>query len=178
MSIMKKRILVISTIVLALFYTSSCNPNSSGDKSAISADSSTIALGEASFNQYCSGCHNFKQDGIGPQLAGLTTEVSADWIRHFIKNPKQIISSGDERAGELFKKFKAVMPSFDSLQDDKLNAVIAFMHTHKSSPRQPAKDHGKQVVNLIPDSIRPSSLVVKLKLLHKCRLQVIAVNCL
>jgi glucose/arabinose dehydrogenase/mono/diheme cytochrome c family protein len=160
---MKKRTLVISTIVLIALYFGSCNSNSSEEKNSIAADSATIAAGEASFNQHCSGCHNFRQDGIGPELSGLTTEVSPDWIRHFIKNAKQVISSGDERAQGLFKKFKAVMPSFDSLKDDTVNAVIAFMHTHKLSVKQASKKYGKQVTNPIPSPIQLSNLVVNLK---------------
>jgi len=89
------------------------------DNSSISADSATIAAGEASFNKNCSGCHNFRHDGIGPQLGGITTEVNADWIQHFIKNPQQVISSGDERAQQLFNKYKkTVMPSCATLEYD------------------------------------------------------------
>ena len=104
---MKKGMLIISIAVLLLLYFSSCNSGTSLDNSAISTDSATIAAGEASFNQNCSGCHNFRQDGIGPQLGGLTTEVSADWIQHFIRDPKKMIESGDERARQLFKKYKS-----------------------------------------------------------------------
>src|SRR3954453_7289156 len=106
---MKKIIFVASTLVLFFLNFSSCN---SGNSSAndISADSVTIAKGETSFNQNCSGCHNFRQDGIGPQLSGITTKVSPTWIEHFIKDPQQTISSGDEHAKQLFAKYKVVMP--------------------------------------------------------------------
>ena len=86
---MKKGILIISSAVLLLLYFNSCNSGTSLDDSSISKDSATIAAGEASFTQHCSSCHNFRQDGIGPQLGGLTTEVSADWIQHFIRDPKK-----------------------------------------------------------------------------------------
>ncbi len=152
---MKKRILIIATTVLALLYFfSSCNSGASVDNSFIPTDSVTIAAGEVSFIQYCSGCHNFKQDGIGPQLGGLTTKVSADWIQHFIKNPQKIISSGDERAVELFNKYKKVlMPSFAALRDDEVNAIIAFLHTHKSSGQQMSKKKGNELSDPIPDII-------------------------
>jgi glucose/arabinose dehydrogenase/mono/diheme cytochrome c family protein len=163
-STMKTRLLIISTILLISAYFNSCNSNSSDDKTLISADSSTIAAGEASFNRNCSGCHNFRQDGIGPQLSGLTTEVSLDWIRHFIKNPKQIITSGDERAQQLFKKFKAVMPSFDSMKDDTLSAVLAFMNTHKFSPKEASKKYGGEITNPVPSPIQLSSLVGNVQL--------------
>lgn len=162
---MKKRILIITTVILPLLYFfSSCNSGTSVDNSSIPTDSATIATGAASFSKNCSGCHNFRQDGIGPHLGGLTTEVSADWIQHFIKNPQQIISSGDERAQQLFNKYKKiVMPPFAALKDDEVNAIIAFVHTHKSSGQQMAKEKGNELSNPIPDTIALSNLVVNLQ---------------
>ena len=126
--------------VCLLYLFSSCKTGTSIDNSSISTDSTIIAAGEASFNKNCSGCHNFRQDGIGPQLGGLTTEISADWIHHFIRDSKKMIESGDERALQLFKKYKrAVMPSFATLKDDEVNAIIAFLNTHKSPGQQMAK---------------------------------------
>jgi glucose/arabinose dehydrogenase/mono/diheme cytochrome c family protein len=144
-------------------YLNSCNSNTSENNNSIPKDSATIAQGEASFNKYCSGCHNFRQDGIGPQLSGLTTEVPVDWIMHFIKNPKEVISSGDDRAQQLFKRFKAIMPSFDSLKDDKLSAVIAFINTHKFSPKKASEKYGQEITNPVPSPIQLSNLVVNLK---------------
>ncbi len=161
---MKKRILIIAIAALALLYFfSQCNSGTSVDNSSIPTDSATIAVGEASFNKNCSGCHNFRQDGIGPHLGGLTTEVSADWIQHFIKKPQQIISSGDERARQLVNKYKVAMPSFAALKDDEVNAIIAFLHTHKSSGKQLTKGKGNELANPIPDPIQLSSLEVSLK---------------
>ncbi len=163
---MKKIILLIITTatLLQLYFFSSCNSRTAVDTSSIPTDSATIAAGEASFNQYCSGCHNFRQDGIGPQLGGLTTKVSADWIQHFIKNPQQIISSGDERARQLVNKYKVAMPSFAALKDDEVNAIVSFLHTHKSSGKQLAKGKGNELANPIPDPIQLSGLEVSLKL--------------
>ena len=94
---MKKKILLIATLALSLLYFfSSCNTGTSINNSSISADSSYIAVGEVSFNKNCSGCHNFRQDGIGPQLGGLTTNVSADWIHQFITDSKKMIVESAE----------------------------------------------------------------------------------
>lgn len=161
----KKILIIATTALLQMYFFSGCNPGTSVDDNYISTDSSTIATGEASFNKNCSGCHNFKQDGIGPQLGGLTTKTSTDWIQHFIKNPLQVISSGDERAGQLINKYKVVMPSFPALKDDEVNAIIAFLHTHKSFDQQTAKKNGTELSNPIPDSIALSNLAVNLKLI-------------
>ena len=95
---MKKKILIILSPGLILMYYNSCKSTNSSDASSIATDSATIAKGETYFIQKCSGCHNFRQDGIGPELGGITTEVSIDWIQHFIMDPKKIIESGDDRA--------------------------------------------------------------------------------
>ena len=146
---MKKKVLIISSAVLFLLYFGSCNSGTTPDNSSISKDSATIAAGEGSFTRYCSGCHNLRQDGIGPKLGGLTAEVPVDWIQHFIRDPKKIIESGDERAGDLIKKYKVAMPSFVSLKDDEVNSIIAFIHSYKLSGLQRANKNGKELLNPI-----------------------------
>src|SRR6188474_2742668 len=86
-----------------------CSSKQSSETESISTDSATIANGQAIFTQDCSACHGFIQDGIGPQLGGVTAAVAPDWIRNFIKDPKKTIESGDERARVLYEKYKAIM---------------------------------------------------------------------
>ena len=162
---MKKSILVITFFVLSFPYLfSSCKSGPSIDTSSISTDSTIIAAGEASFNKNCSGCHNFRHDDIGPQLGGITTEISADWIHNFISDSRKMIESRDERAMQLFKKYKrAVMPSFATLKDDEVDAIIAFLHTHKSPGQQASKKKGNELSDPIPDTIALSNLVVNLE---------------
>lgn len=164
---MKKRANIIATALLPLLYfLYACNSNSETtvDNSSISKDPSVIAAGGVLFSNNCSGCHNFRWDGIGPQLTGVTTKLSADWLLRFIKNPQQIISSGDAHGVELSKKFKGVMPSFASLKDDEINAIISFLQTHKDTVQRVVKNNGKEITNPIPDSIKLSNLVIGLKL--------------
>jgi len=161
---MKKRVLIISIAGLLLLYFSSCDSGTSSDNGAISTDTATIAAGKTSFIQHCSGCHNFRQDGIGPQLGGLTTEVSPDWIKRFITDPKKMTESGDERARQLSEKYKTEMPSFAALTDDDLNGIISFLNTKKSPYQHMAKDNGKELSDPIADSIELSNLIVELQL--------------
>jgi hypothetical protein len=97
----------------------SCKPGPSNNDS-IATDSITIAAGEKSFNINCSGCHNFRQDAIGPQLSGLTNDISADWIENFIKDPEQLINSKDAHAVELHEKYKTTMPAFSWLKANEI----------------------------------------------------------
>lgn len=162
--IMKKSILIISIALLFMLYFGFSSFNSQSAK-IISADSITIAKGETIFNQNCSSCHSFKQDGIGPKLGGLTDLVSKDWIKNFIRDPKKVIESGDERAQQLHKKYKVVMPSFTTLTGDEVNSIVAFLNTQKKPNRRTFReDDTKAISNPIPDTIKLSNLVVDLKL--------------
>ena len=136
----------------------------SPDKNFISSDPAVIAKGESFFTHECSGCHNFRQQGIGPQLSGITSDASIEWIQNFIKNPKHVIESGDERGQMLFKKYKTIMPSFPTLAEGDVDAIIAFLNTHKPSDKK-SGDDSTALQNPIPDSIKLSDLVVNLKLI-------------
>src|SRR6266498_4871569 len=130
--VMKKRIGIIGTIaVLLLYFFSDCNSRKSSDTSSIPTDSITIAKGQNSFANKCNSCHNFNYDGIGPQLAGITSENSVEWIKNFIRDPKKIIESGDTTAQKLFNKYKTLMPSFAYLRDEEINTILAFIHSKK-----------------------------------------------
>jgi glucose/arabinose dehydrogenase/mono/diheme cytochrome c family protein len=160
---MKKETLIILIALLFLQFLSSCDSGTSLSPGAVSTDTATIAKGKASFYQNCSGCHSFKQDGIGPALGGLTDSVSPDWIKRFIRDPKKLIESGDERTVQLMKNHKSIMPSF-ALTDDELNGIIAFINMHKKYDRPRSKSNGKEVSNPMPDPVRVSGLVANLEL--------------
>lgn len=160
---MIKRLLPLSGIVLFVLYNSACQSRTSADNTSTSADSATIARGEATFNQHCSGCHNFRQDGIGPQLGGLTKKVSAEWIQQFIKNPQAAINSGDSRAQELYKKYKLVMPAFTQFTNDELKPLIAFINTKNFPDQKASNENGTALSNPIPDTIKPSGLIVAIE---------------
>jgi glucose/arabinose dehydrogenase/mono/diheme cytochrome c family protein len=157
---MKKRILISTAVLLQLYFFSSCNSETSSDNSSISTDSVTIEKGQNSFANKCNSCHNFNQDGIGPQLAGITSEHSVEWIKNFIKDPKKVIDSGDTTAQKLFKRYKAMMPSFGYLPDEEIDAIIAYIHTQKKHERKQVPVDTNDIKNPIPDTIKTSDLVV------------------
>ena len=160
---MKKSTSLLTAALLLLSFIS-CGPGTSTDSNGITSDSIAVAKGEALFRKDCSGCHNFRQDGIGPQLAGITALVPVDWLRHFISNSKMMIDSGDARALKLYKKYKVAMPSFSSFSDEEVSDIIGFLNTHKMQDKSLSKDSGRALANPIPDTVRLSPLVVGLKL--------------
>lgn len=164
---MKNRILKIFTGFLSIIivaFLGGCNSNTSGDKNSIPSDSASIAAGKVAFLQNCSSCHNFRQDGIGPQLGGITKLVSSDWIKGFIKSPKALVESGDERSKELLAHYKTLMPSFAHYSDAELGSIIAYLHTQKAPESVSSGINLPVVTNPIPQSIALSDVVAELHL--------------
>lgn len=145
--------------VTILFH--SCRFKKSGE-SRFASDPASIAKGKIVFDENCSGCHNFKQDGIGPKLNGITQRVASEWLMNFIRDPKKNIESGDERSKILFDKYHTIMPSFTRLTDENLGNILAYIHTRKEDPRLVNTD-SNYIKNPFPDKIPLSNLVVNLK---------------
>ncbi|MFN8572123.1 MAG: PQQ-dependent sugar dehydrogenase [Gemmatimonadaceae bacterium] len=133
---------------------------------SIPTDAATIAKGEATFSQSCSGCHNFTQDGIGPQLAGLTSQVSASWIERFVRDRSKLLDAGDKRARELLGRYSVPMPSYASLTPDEMTALVAYINAKKTRDVQ-APTTAQPVSDPIPNAITPSTLVVGLQFVTK-----------
>jgi len=159
------QILSLAMVISLLLLFSACGLNNTGETASIATDSLTIDQGKSLFALNCSACHSFRQDGIGPQLGGLTKLVSPDWIHDFIRNPQAIIDAGDQRAQELFDQYHTVMPGFAHLPDRDIEGIIAFLHTQKAAPINKNSSELKALSNPISDSITLDDLVVDLKLI-------------
>ncbi len=141
----------------------SCKIRNTAGENLIAADTTSIAKGEKIFNKNCSGCHNFKRNGMAPHLSGLIGNVSLIWIRHFIKDPKEVIASGDNRAQQLVETYQTVMPSFPALGEEDINAIIAYINSKQGS-LHPIKEVPGSIKNPIPEPIQFSGLVAGLEL--------------
>ena len=149
------------TIFLSLY---SCGPGEKDAGSDISNDPAVISKGAVTFQQSCSSCHSFEQDGIGPHLGGITDEVSVEWLSGFIKNSQAMTAAGDERAKALFERYQVYMPSFSYLSEEEVNQLIAFMHTQKAPAIVSTVSTTGALENPVPDSIQLSDLVLNLEL--------------
>jgi mono/diheme cytochrome c family protein len=154
---------VIGLTCVIVIFLSSCSSGSKRHESEISTDSAAIAHGRLLFERDCGSCHSFNRDAIGPLLSGVTAEVSVDWLRKFIRNPGEVIHSGDERASALFASYKSVMPAFPNYTDEELDDVIAYLNTRRERPANRRPRHPDSLVDPIPEKIPMSNLVVGLK---------------
>ncbi|UFH53306.1 PQQ-dependent sugar dehydrogenase [Spirosoma sp. KNUC1025] len=129
---------------LCLFQTIALAQSPKKDaQAAYSTNSQTIAAGKQLFQQHCSACHNFSQRGIGPNLATVTSDVSAQWIKAFIHNAPEVIARGDARAKQLFDNYKQAMPAFQQLNNTDLDALMAYIHAQRQ--QTPIQDNSDQL---------------------------------
>ncbi|MBO0933664.1 PQQ-dependent sugar dehydrogenase [Fibrella aquatilis] len=114
------------------------------------------------FEKNCAGCHNFKQDGIGPQLGGLKGNVDERYLVDFIKNPKAMIDARHARAVDKYKKFGTVMPAFTHLGDKAINELVAYLLV-KPAPVTMASTGPAGLENPIPEPIGPPTMDVSIQ---------------
>jgi glucose/arabinose dehydrogenase/mono/diheme cytochrome c family protein len=155
----------VYTFLLMLF--SNCNSKNNGtqEKETSRVDTYdtaelTLQRGMALFNQHCASCHNFNENVIGPNLAGVTSKVSKEWLVDFIKNPKKSIENGDERGIELYKKYNVYMPSFETLEENELEDVLGFVHKFSEGEKRNKNNRPGGILNPLPEKIPDSDLTL------------------
>lgn len=127
-------------------------------------DKRIIEEGKALFIQNCSSCHNFTQRGIGPNLSGVTSQVSKSWLVRFIRNSQNVIEDGDVRAKKLVDEYKVPMPSFNIFSDEQIVSILAYVSTFKIKlDTTSSKEFGLALNDPIPEKIRKAGLTLELE---------------
>jgi glucose/arabinose dehydrogenase/cytochrome c551/c552 len=164
----KGKLFLLITFFCKVFIMIIATCSTSSGQSAVpsfSKEQYIINKGRLLFQQYCTSCHNFKQQGIGPNLSGLTAEVSMDYLYAFIRNPKQIIDEGNERASLLYATYKVLMPAQPQLSTDDIKAIVSFIHTAKKTEKDKTghPQSGPALDDPIPVKIPKAGLTLQLK---------------
>jgi len=148
-------------VLFALYGLTSCTKGK--EEALYSSDVESIHAGEALFTKNCSACHNFRLNGIGPNLAGVTRDTSKAWIKGFISNPQGYIDNKDHRALGLKSDFKGVMPAFGQFSESEMESLLAFLHTKEKRVIKNNYDTLTAIKDPFPDSIPMSDLRVDLE---------------
>ena len=83
--------------------------------------------GAAVFKQTCSACHSIgKGKLVGPDLKGVTTKRSEEWIINFVKDAKGF-SEKDADAKALVAEYGYPMPPPVNVSDADIKALITFL---------------------------------------------------
>lgn len=96
--------------------------------------------GKELFQKQCSSCHTIGGgDGVGPDLKGVGTRRSADWLVKIITEPDKLTADKDPTQAELVKKFGMEMPKLGVSPDD-AKKLVAFLQggTAAAAPAAPA----------------------------------------
>lgn len=149
--------LSISTSAFAQDITGKTTGKTAAKTTGYSTDKAVIAKGQELFQANCTACHNFRQKGIGPNLAGITGEMSGPWLTAFIRNAPEVIKGGDIRGQRLFKEYNQYMPAFPDLADQDVTALLAYLH-QQAKPKAETADAKPSVPDPIPDRIQKSGL--------------------
>ncbi len=65
------------------------------------------------FKKHCKACHTIGEGiKVGPDLTGISSKRSFDWLVKFVKSSKDVIASGDKDAVAIFEEYeKKPMPN-------------------------------------------------------------------
>lgn len=126
-------------------------------------DKKTIEDGKVLFTQNCSSCHSFLQRGIGPDLSGITTELTKPMLLRFIRNSQSVIEGGNPRGIKLLQEYKVPMPSFEALSNDQMLSVLAYINTFKVKKEAATEKFGMPIKDPIPQRIIKSGLTLELQ---------------
>jgi mono/diheme cytochrome c family protein len=84
--------------------------------------------GATIFKQKCSACHRIGEGKfVGPDLMGVTTKRTEEWLLKWIKSSQTLIASGDKDAIAIYNEFNQMaMVDFDLPESD-IKAILAFI---------------------------------------------------
>ncbi len=92
------------------------------------AQAQSTAEGQAQFSSKCYSCHNIGSgDKTGPDLKGVTTRRTKDWLHGYILSPVGMKDKGDPVAAELFRKFPATVMPDQELTPDQIDSILAMI---------------------------------------------------
>lgn len=126
-------------------------------------DELTIQHGLDLFVTHCANCHNFEENGIGPNLSGVTRQQTKEWLVKFIANPIAVIKSGDAHANELFKTYKQYMTPFPQLKKEEVDHLLSYIHKFSEGNTKSKSNRAGALLDPIKEKIPQSDLAIVLK---------------
>jgi mono/diheme cytochrome c family protein len=95
---------------------------------AVGAQAQSAAEGQALFGTKCFSCHNIGGgDKTGPDLKGVTTRRTTDWLHGYILSPSTIKDKGDPVAADLFRRFPATVMPDQTLTPEQIDSILAMI---------------------------------------------------
>lgn len=86
--------------------------------------------GKLLFESKCSACHKIGEEYIGPDLKGVTTRRSPEWIMNMILNPENMVKE-DPIAKELLAKFNGTPMANQGLTEQEARKILEYFRTQE-----------------------------------------------
>ena len=149
---------LLKTVLIATLFNLN---HSSFSQTKYSLDSKSIQSGKEIFELQCATCHNFTQNGIGPELSQVTKKRDKNWLINYLKNPQKVMATEPN-----FDKRTIAMPAFAHLKKTEVENLLNYINSRqtKPDPRKVLSPDGLN--NPIPEPIKKSELTLKLKYLY------------
>jgi protein SCO1 len=98
----------------------------------------TAPNGQRLFVSKCSACHTIgKGDKLGPDLAGVTDRRDRAWLARYIREPDEVLASGDPVASALYNKYRKIgMPNL-RLGSSDVDDLLSFLASQPAKARAP-----------------------------------------
>ena len=95
---------------------------------ALQPDAALAKRGQSVFrSRGCEACHTIgKGKQAGPDLAGVTERRSLDWLRRWLKNPTEMLST-DSTAQAMLVEYKGIKMPALRLTDPEIEGLIHYM---------------------------------------------------
>jgi len=92
------------------------------------ANAQSIQEGQALFGTKCYSCHNVGSgDKTGPDLKGVTTRRTEDWLHEFVNGPAAMNAKGDAAAKQLFGRFGATVMPDQGLTPQQIDSILMMI---------------------------------------------------
>ncbi|MNG68887.1 Cytochrome c [compost metagenome] len=102
--------------------------------------------GEQIFRTRCSSCHTLGnaepsiQQGIGPDLLGVTRQRDARWLNRWLREPDRMLAEKDPLAMLLYEQYnRLAMPNM-RLGDEEVSALLTHIEEETARLQAPLAD--------------------------------------
>ena len=104
------------------------------------------AQDDALFKKNCGVCHTVgKGLLVGPDLAGVTSKRSEEWLMKWIKSSQTLVKSGDADAKAICDQFNGMVMPDVTIPDSEIKDILAYIGSKSAPVAGAAPDTTKKV---------------------------------